>query len=132
MIAGELAALPTEVEPSETVAQRLAGYLADVGKGWHDATMEERNRLARELFASAIVENRTVVAVEPRPDLLPFFRTVNWCVGGSDGGRIGTFRTFRVAACPCQPPLPQACWPSGLSTRYTTSRPCNGLGVLAS
>ncbi len=32
----------------------------------------------------AVIENKTVVVVKPRPDLLRFFRTVNWCEGGSN------------------------------------------------
>jgi hypothetical protein len=36
-----------------------------------------RRMLRRNLFAEAIAENRTVVAVKPRPELLPFFKAVN-------------------------------------------------------
>ena len=43
--------------------------------------------MARQIFSEAIIDNRTVVAVKPRPELLPFFESVNWCVGGSDGDR---------------------------------------------
>lgn len=82
-LADHLAALP-----SGDVGRRLAVYLADTASAWRAATPGERNRLARHLFAEAVVENRTVVAVKPRPDLLPFFATVKWCEGGSDGDRF--------------------------------------------
>ncbi len=96
-LTAELAALPKEAEPSAAVAGRLAAYLADLAAAWRDATPEERNRIARQLFAEAVVENRTVVAVKPRPDLLPFFRTVKWCVGGSDGIRTRDLSLDRAA-----------------------------------
>jgi DNA-binding CsgD family transcriptional regulator len=62
-------------------------YLTDVESAWNAATPDESNKLARQLFAEAIVENRTVVAVKPRSDLFPFFLGVKWCLGGSDGLR---------------------------------------------
>ncbi len=97
VLTAELAALPNETEPSTAVAGRLAAYLADLAAAWGDATPDERNRIARQLFAEAVVENRTVVAVKPRPDLLPFFRTVKWCVGGSDGIRTRDLSLDRAA-----------------------------------
>ncbi len=48
-------------------------YLADIALAWQVATPEERNRLARQLFNRVVIDNRTAVAVTPRPDLLPFF-----------------------------------------------------------
>jgi site-specific DNA recombinase len=86
-IAEDLAALPTETTSAQDIATRLAEYLANIGLAWADATPEQQNRIARELFSEAIIENRTIVAVKPRSDLLPFFQAVNWCVGGSDGDR---------------------------------------------
>ncbi len=89
----QLAALPAEGNASAAVGTRLAAYLADVASGWRAATPEERNKLARQLFASVVVTNRTAVAVVPRPDLRPFFTLVavnpdeKECYGGSDGGR---------------------------------------------
>jgi hypothetical protein len=80
--------LPAGAVESESVGRRLAGFLADLRSVWAVATPDERNRLARQLFAETIVENRTVVAVKPRPELLPFFEAVKWCVGGSDGDRL--------------------------------------------
>lgn len=81
----QLAALPPEGDPDGEAGKRLAALLADMAGAWKVATPEERNKLARQLFMEAIIENRTVVAVKPRPELLPFFESVNWCVGGSDG-----------------------------------------------
>ena len=97
VLAAQLAALPSGAEPIRAVADRLAAYLADIAAAWGDATPEERNRLARQLFAEAVVDNRTVVAVRPRPDLLPFFRAVKWCVGGSDGIRTRDLSLDRAA-----------------------------------
>lgn len=76
---------------------RLASFMANMAKAWKVATPEERNKLARQLFAEAIIENRTVVAVKPRPDPLPFFRAVNWCEGGSDGIRTRGLSLDRAA-----------------------------------
>lgn len=72
----ELAALPAEGEPDAETGKRLAAFLADIAGAWQVATPAERNKLARHLFVEAIVENRTAVAVLPRPDVRPFFETL--------------------------------------------------------
>jgi site-specific DNA recombinase len=72
----QLAALPMDREPDDATAERLAGFLADVASAWTVATPEERNRLARQLLSGAVVENKTVVAVVPRPEMAPFFQVV--------------------------------------------------------
>jgi hypothetical protein len=84
-----------ESATSEDVARRLTGFLADLPSAWAVATPEERNRLARQLFAEAVIENRTVVAVKPRPELLPFF--VDLFIGGSDGIRTRDLSLDRAA-----------------------------------
>ncbi len=94
----DLASLPPEGNPDSDVGERLATFLSDVAKAWTVATPEERNRLARQLFGTVVVTNRTAVAVVPRPDLRPFFACVapqgavksgnEVCYGGSDGGRF--------------------------------------------
>ena len=96
-LADELAALPDEGDPDSDAGMRLMGFLADIASAWRVATPEERNRLARQLFAEAIVENGTLVAVKPRADLLPFFQGVKWCVGGSDGIRTRDLSLDRAA-----------------------------------
>ena len=103
---------------SESVGRRLVGFLADLRSAWAVATATERNRLARQLFAEAIVENRTVVAVKPRPELLPFFEAVKWCVGGSDGGRFSVFypRVRRRAGSCSRLPAPSPPCRSGIRT----------------
>ena len=74
----ELAALPEgEGNPDEAVGRRLAAYLGDVASSWRAATPAERNRIARQLFVEVIVENRTAVAVVPRPDVRPFVETLS-------------------------------------------------------
>lgn len=72
-VADKLAALPVDGDPARGVGDRLAAFLADVAGAWKLATPTERNKLARQLFASVVVSNRTAVAVVPRPDLRPFF-----------------------------------------------------------
>ncbi len=72
----ELATLPPEGDPDSEAGKRLAAFLGNVASAWRVATPEERNRLARQLFVEAIVENRTAVAVMPRPDVRPFFETL--------------------------------------------------------
>ena len=69
----ELAALPSSDTPASGVGQRLAAYLADIALAWQVATPEERNELARQMFNSMKIENRTAVEITPRPDLVPFF-----------------------------------------------------------
>ena len=72
----ELEALPAEGDAGADAGRRLAEYLADVAAAWRAATAEERNQLARQLFNGVVIDNRTAVAVTPRPDLLPFFETL--------------------------------------------------------
>ena len=103
----QLAALPAEGDPDADAGHRLASFLADVAGAWTMATPAERNQLARQLFASVIVSNRTAVAVVPRPDLRPFFEwlprpeVVNQggeeCTGGSDGIRTRDLSLDRAA-----------------------------------
>ena len=101
-VAEKLAAMPTD-ELDSDAGERLAAFLADVAGAWKVATPAERNKLARQLFASVVVSNRTAVAVVPRPDLRPFFFALprpegvnpdgEECTGGSDGDR-SSGRTF--------------------------------------
>ncbi len=69
----QLEALPAPSAISDDVAEQLATYLSNLALAWNDATPEERNRMARELFSEAVVANKTAVAVVPRPELRPFF-----------------------------------------------------------
>jgi len=95
----QLATLPTDDDRTDTLGQRLAVFLANLSAAWTVATAEERNQLARQLFAQVVIANRTAVAVVPRPDLRPFFHLVavnppeEVAYGGSDGGRFITFNT---------------------------------------
>jgi site-specific DNA recombinase len=106
-VADKLAALPTDADPAGDIAERLATFLADVASAWMLATPAERNKLARQLFASVVVSNRTAVAVVPRPDLRPFFFALprpegvnpegKECTGGSDGIRTRDLSLDRAA-----------------------------------
>lgn len=89
-VSDQLVALPVGDDANSGVGARLAAYLVDVGAAWAVATPEERNTLARQLFRSVVITNRTAVARLPRPDLRPFFSVVavnndeELCCGGSD------------------------------------------------
>jgi hypothetical protein len=106
VVTDKLARLPAEGNPESDAGERLAAFLSDVASAWQVATPTERNKLARQLFASVIVSTRTAVAVMPRPDLRPFFfalprpEAVNpdekECTGGSDGDRFRVFYRLRV------------------------------------
>jgi len=69
----QLDALPAPSSGNDEVAEQLAEYLGNLALAWNDATPEERNRMARELFSEAVVANKTAVAVVPRPEVRPFF-----------------------------------------------------------
>jgi site-specific DNA recombinase len=76
-LAEQLAAIPSSTDDlAEAATERLASYLADLAQAWQVATPEERNKLARQMFNGVQIENRTAVAITPRPDLLPFFATL--------------------------------------------------------
>jgi hypothetical protein len=102
-----LAALPAESNPESDAGEQLAAFLADVASAWRVATPTERNKLARQLFQSVVVSNRTAVAVVPRPDLRPFFFALprpegvnpdgKECTGGSDGIRTRDLSLDRAA-----------------------------------
>ena len=107
-ILDQLAALPADTTPDTDAGDRLASYLADVAVAWKVATPAEQNKIARALFTSVVVDNRTAVACVPRPDLQPFFRTLavkpghGSCNSGSDGDRL---REIEVVAPPLVPIL---------------------------
>jgi site-specific DNA recombinase len=132
VLMGELADLPAGGDPDSDAGRQLAAFLADLGQAWPVATPGERNRLARQLFSEAVIENRTVVAVKPRPDLLPFFEGVTWCMGGSDGDPFSTFKTYSRVIPGFQYPtsgLLQRTPHGGLPTRSTTIPFPAGIGI---
>jgi site-specific DNA recombinase len=106
-IADKLAALPSEDDTGDDAGERLASFMADVASAWTVATPAQRNKLARQLFATVVIHNRTAVAVVPRPDFRPFFfalphlEAVNpdekVCTGGSDGIRTRDLSLDRAA-----------------------------------
>jgi hypothetical protein len=89
-VSDSLASLPAGGDRDNCAGKRLANFLADVSAAWRVATSDERNRLARQLFTQAVIENKTVVAVVPRPELAHFFDVVKRGYGGSDGDRTRT------------------------------------------
>jgi hypothetical protein len=72
----QLALLPLDEVPTATAGKRYADFLASLANAWHMSTPEERNRLARELFDAVQIENKTAVAVMPRPEMRPFFEYI--------------------------------------------------------
>ena len=68
----QLAGLPADTDPTDDAGRVLAEYLGNVGRAWGEATADERNRIARQLFADVLVVNKTAVAVMPRPEFRPF------------------------------------------------------------
>ncbi len=67
----ELAALPPDVSDRKAELERLAAYLENVGSAWHDATQEQRNRLAHTLFETIRVEDRTIKGITPQIEFTP-------------------------------------------------------------
>jgi hypothetical protein len=96
-VSDSLASLPAGGDPDNSAGERLTDFLANVSAAWRVATSDERNRLARQLFAQAVIENKTVVAVVPRPELVPFFELVKRGYGGSDGIRTRDLSLDRAA-----------------------------------
>ena len=72
-VLAQLANLPADTDPADDAGRILADYLGNVGRAWGAATPEERNQIARHLFADVWVVNKTAVAVMPRPEFRPFF-----------------------------------------------------------
>ena len=57
-----------------TVLQKLATFLNSVASAWKDASHEQRNAIARQLFTEIWIKDKQVVAVKPRPELELFFK----------------------------------------------------------
>ena len=61
-------------------AEQLAWFLVNVANTWRGANQEQRNKLARVLFEEIrLGSGGKVVAVEPRPELEPFFKLSYEC-----------------------------------------------------
>ncbi len=69
----ELAALDVEQADENNRLAELADLLADAAKGWAQATQEQRNRMARMIFAEVMVESGAITVVKPHPELAGFF-----------------------------------------------------------
>jgi hypothetical protein len=62
------------LEAKWKVLEGLAEFLKNVAKAWQEANQEQRNKVARQLFDEIWVKDKEVIAVEPRPELKPFFQ----------------------------------------------------------
>ena len=88
----ELARLaPTDRDPE--ILDRLEPFLLDVSEAWTQATADQRNRLARQLFDAVWVTNERVIAVRPHEELRPFFQISEECQEKSLSGDPDRIRT---------------------------------------
>jgi hypothetical protein len=108
-VAERLAALPPTGNPDDAAGERLAGFLANVQAAWEAAAPDERNRLARQVFGRVVVENKTVVAVVPRPGLAPFFDLVAVKGITAEATGVGSARS-EPCGLSCARPRPRR-WP---------------------
>ena len=84
-MAAALAEIPPDDQMTpKRVSKRLSAMLANMAETWTVATTEERNAIARELFFDVVIQNRTVKAVKPRPEILPYFEAVTGVFEDSD------------------------------------------------
>ena len=91
-ITEELAQLtPDEQQPD--VLDRLRSFLADLTAAWEDASQEQRNRVARQLFEVIWVKDATVIAVRPQTELRGFFQISEECQVESMSGDPDRIRT---------------------------------------
>ena len=65
---------PHPVDPAARRAREALGL--GLGSAWTATTGQERNRLARQLLSQAIIEDKKVIAVVPRPEVTSFFELV--------------------------------------------------------
>ena len=71
-LTSELSSLRVE-EDLSAVLEQTAALLANMPLAWNQADQEQRNRLARLLFESVVIMDRTVEAAKPREEFVPFF-----------------------------------------------------------
>ena len=67
--------------------------LTDVSLAWEEASQEQRNRLARQLFDAVWIKDDRVVAVRPQPELRVFFQISEECQVESLSGDPDRIRT---------------------------------------
>jgi site-specific DNA recombinase len=82
-LARELAVLDARERSDGVNLDRLAELLTNVGELWAAGTQDQRNRLARLLFAEVVIEDTRVVRVRPHAELAGFF-TLNAAAQGHD------------------------------------------------
>ncbi len=68
---GEMAALPLATTTRGETLERLASYLQNIGEAWRSANQEQRNKLAKTLFESIRIEDRTIKGVTPQIEFTP-------------------------------------------------------------
>ena len=89
----KLETLSPQEQHTPPILSRLERFLTNVSGAWEQATPDQRNRLARQLFDSIWVKNERVVKVRPRPELRPFFQISEECQAGSLFGDPDQIRT---------------------------------------
>jgi DNA invertase Pin-like site-specific DNA recombinase len=84
-----------------TALTQAASFLRDLPGAWAAASPEQRNELARLIFASIEIRDDRVVAVVPQPDFAPFFvdrlRRENGGYGNTPEGSGGVNREIEEA-----------------------------------
>jgi len=68
----QLAAIRVQADDEGYVA-KLTQFLNSVAAAWKEASEEQRNKLARQLFDGVWIKDQKVEAVTPRPAFQPFF-----------------------------------------------------------
>jgi hypothetical protein len=96
----QLAALAVRTtEPVGIVAEQLA----DISLAWQVAPADERNKLARQMFNTVVIENKRAVAVTHGRSWCQFLRRLrvsrqaSWRMSGSDGIRTRGLSLDRAA-----------------------------------
>lgn len=67
----ELASLPPATSDRGDLVERLMNYLKSIGAAWHDATQEQRNKLAKTLFDKIRVEDGIIRGITPTSEFAP-------------------------------------------------------------
>ena len=95
----ELAVLDARECSDGVNLDRLAELLSSVGELWAAGTQDQRNRLARLLFAEVVIEDDCVVRVRPHAELAGFF-TLNAAAQGHDIEHAGSSPVSPASADP--------------------------------
>lgn len=74
--------------------EKLAHFLSNIADAWREAFQEQRNSLSKALFEKVWLEDKRVVAVQPKEDLRPFFQLSHEELYG-ESDKVRTWRPWR-------------------------------------